>query len=60
MPYCRFCKDFYCAQTHSSPAESCECGANTCAEDLREAYFASEREPSEDELEEQRSERRAS
>lgn len=55
MPYCIFCKDFFCARTMSSPAESCECGACICAEDARREYL-NDREPTNDELEQRRAE----
>lgn len=56
MPYCAHCATYFCPQTHSSPAESCECGADVSVAELREEYFR-DREPSEDELEQRRSER---
>ena len=58
MPYCIYCHEFFCSQTMSSPREDCECGANVSVDDARRDYFATEREPSEDELEDKRAERR--
>lgn len=58
MPYCIYCYEFFCKQTLSSPREDCECGENMGIDDAREHYFDYEREPTEDELEEKRAERR--
>lgn len=58
MPYCNFCHEFFARQTWSSPEESCECGLNTSVEDLRDDYFNHDREPSEDELDAKRAEKR--